>query len=237
MSFEQEWNNLKSGAGGTESTALRLNQATTPDTGPGGGSRTDGSGWLIVERDDLGHVGHAAYNLWRKLRKSADLDGGDGGKRSGATERAAVHLKAHSLLGAELARTAKFWTSQVNTVLQGCAHISNHLDFSKNYHGEEDRKIGAQILAKDGSELPPSQGELKSDTICGFPGNRRDSKATLFLNTGASMAREGEKGSKAKLADLTGYAARALAQKLYKCKGAEELPKGPVQIKRGEGSR
>ncbi|MBO8195247.1 hypothetical protein ITI46_26885, partial [Streptomyces oryzae] len=81
-----------------------------------------------------------------------------GGRGEGATERAATHLKSHSfLLGAELARTAKFWTSQVNTVLQGCAHISNHLDFSKDYHGEEDRKIGAQILGKDGRELPPSQ--------------------------------------------------------------------------------
>ncbi|MFE0876723.1 hypothetical protein ACFW4X_17960 [Streptomyces smyrnaeus] len=158
MSFEQEWNDLKSGSGGTESTAMRLNQATTPDTGPGGGSRLDGSGWLVVQRDDLGRVGHAAYNLWRKLRKSADLGGGEDGNGSGATGRAATQLKAHSfLLGEELARTAKFWTSQVNTVLQGCAHISNHLDFSKDHHGEEDRKIGAQILGKDGTELTPSQ--------------------------------------------------------------------------------
>ncbi|OEU97397.1 MULTISPECIES: hypothetical protein [Streptomyces] len=158
MSFEQEWSALKSGPDATDSTAMQLDQATSPDTGPGGGSRMDGSGWLLLERDDLGRVGHAAYTLWRKLRTSADLSGSTGGKGAGATERAASQLTAHSfLLGTELARTAKFWTSQVDTVLQGCAHISNHLDFSKEYQGEEDRKIGAQILGKDGRELPPSR--------------------------------------------------------------------------------
>ncbi|WP_431982802.1 hypothetical protein [Streptomyces qinglanensis] len=66
---------------------------------------------------------------------------------------------------------------------------------------------------------------------------KKESDVALFLNVGASMAREGEKGGRAKLADLTGYAARTLAQNVYKCKGADKLPEGPVHIKKGEGTR
>ncbi|MFE9389846.1 hypothetical protein [Streptomyces sp. NPDC006784] len=66
---------------------------------------------------------------------------------------------------------------------------------------------------------------------------RENSETSLFLNVGASMAREGEKDGRAKLADLTGYAARTLARKVYKCEGAEELPEGPVVITKGEGRR
>ncbi|WP_432107537.1 hypothetical protein [Streptomyces sp. AA1529] len=66
---------------------------------------------------------------------------------------------------------------------------------------------------------------------------RENSENSLFLNVGASMAREGERGGRAKLADLTGYAARTLARKVYKCEGADELPEGPVVIMKGEGRR
>ncbi|MGW5018108.1 MULTISPECIES: hypothetical protein [Streptomyces] len=149
MSFEQEWKELKQHAGSHDaSTRMRLNQTTTPDA--------DGTGWLVVKREDVGEVGHAAYKLWNKLRTSADIDGDKG--EQGATDSAAKQLKAHSfMLGDELDRAASYWRSQVKTVLQGCAHISNHLDFSKDYHHREDRKIGTQMAAKDGEPLTPSK--------------------------------------------------------------------------------
>lgn len=103
-------------------------------------------------------MGSAAYGLWNKLRTSADIDGADGSGSGGDTQRAATHMKGHSfLVGDELGNAAKLWKSQVKTALQGCAHISNHLDYSKDTHRAEDRKIGAQVLGDDGNPLPPSR--------------------------------------------------------------------------------
>ncbi len=59
----------------------------------------------------------------------------------------------------------------------------------------------------------------------------------MYLHVGATAARGGSSEDVSKLADLTGYAARTLAQNVYKCKGAEKLPEGPVHIKKGEGAR
>ncbi|MDF4251120.1 hypothetical protein [Streptomyces sp. WMMB303] len=61
--------------------------------------------------------------------------------------------------------------------------------------------------------------------------------ARMYLHVGATSARGGSREDVSKLAELTGYAARTLAQKVYKCKGAEELPEGPVVITEGEGRR
>lgn len=61
--------------------------------------------------------------------------------------------------------------------------------------------------------------------------------ATLYMKVGASLAGAGPGEGVSKLKRLAGYAARTLAQNVYKCKGADELPEGPVHIRRGEGSR
>ncbi|MGI5352875.1 hypothetical protein ACQEU8_32550 [Streptomyces sp. CA-250714] len=152
MSFENEWEQHKQNGG---SPGIQLNQATTPDLGPGGGRRMDGSGWLVVKDEELGKIGHAAFSLYQGLKKDADIE--NAGDKAAIT-RAAAHLSAHSfLLGKALGRTAEVWGSQLKTVLQGCAHISNHLDYSKSSQKVEDRKIGAQILGKDGTALPPSK--------------------------------------------------------------------------------
>ncbi|MBQ0866550.1 hypothetical protein KBZ21_06445 [Streptomyces sp. A73] len=98
---------------------------------------------------------------------------------------------------------------------------------------EQERKHVATMGPAYGS-YNESNGTISLDIVCPTRGNPESS---LFVNVGASMVREGEKESLAKLADLTGYAARTLAQDVYKCKGADELPEGPVSIRRGEGSR
>lgn len=59
--------------------------------------------------------------------------------------------------GGALKTTVDVWTSQLKTVLQACAHISDHLDFSKKLHAEDDAKIGAVLLSGDGSALPVSE--------------------------------------------------------------------------------
>ena len=145
MSFEHEWAQHKANAASSsDTTSTRLNQATTPDASP-----TGGTGWLVVKDDDLGKVGHAAFRLHGGLKKHADVEGtgttASDGRSSSA--RAATHLTSHSfLLGKALSRTAEIWNSQLKTVLQGCAHISNHLDYSKSSHRKEDEKIGGDLM-------------------------------------------------------------------------------------------
>ncbi|MBO8199618.1 hypothetical protein JW613_15125 [Streptomyces smyrnaeus] len=91
------------------------------------------------------------------------------------------------------------------------------------------------------AELGPARGtydEFNGTVHFGIPCPTAEGPDnTLFLNVGASKARDADAAGMTKLAELTGYAARTLAQNVYKCKGADELPEGPVHIKRGEGSR
>ncbi|MEU5161835.1 hypothetical protein AB0G74_19845 [Streptomyces sp. NPDC020875] len=106
----------------------------------------------MVRQDDLGAVGHEAFVLHGELKKKADIAGtGLDAGGSGSTMRAAAGLKSRNLgLGAELESTVGIWTSQVKHVLQACAHISNHLDFSKKLHARDDAKIATEIGGRTG---------------------------------------------------------------------------------------
>jgi hypothetical protein len=42
-------------------------------------------------------------------------------------------------------------------VLQACAHISNHLNYSQKRHAEDDAQISAVLRASDGSTVSVSQ--------------------------------------------------------------------------------
>ncbi|GAA0658688.1 hypothetical protein GCM10009535_42490 [Streptomyces thermocarboxydovorans] len=111
----------------------------------------------MVYQDDLGAVGHEAFVLHSELRKKSDIAGmGADDNGSGTTMQAASELKSRNLaLGSELESTVEIWTSQVKHVLQACAHISNHLDYSKKLHGQEDARIAAEISGRTGT-LPVS---------------------------------------------------------------------------------
>ncbi|WP_326591060.1 hypothetical protein [Streptomyces sp. NBC_01294] len=107
---------------------------------------------LVVTQDDLGAVGHEAYVLHGELRKRIDLAG------AGATSRAATECSGRDLgMGAELLTTLSTWEAQVKTVLQMCAHISNHLDYSKKSHAADDERIAADLRRRDGSAMPVSE--------------------------------------------------------------------------------
>jgi hypothetical protein len=127
---------------------MQLNQAP-----PGGSGDSD----LVVYQDDLGAVGHEAFILHGELKKKADIAGTGADKNgSGSTMQAAAALKSHNLgLGAELESTVEIWSSQVKHVLQACAHISNHLDYTKKMHAQEDAGIAAEIRGRTGT-LPVS---------------------------------------------------------------------------------
>ncbi|TQE37534.1 hypothetical protein Sipo8835_07575, partial [Streptomyces ipomoeae] len=67
-------------------------------------------------------------------------------------------LKSHNFqMGGALETTVEIWSSQVKSVLQACAHISNHLDFSKKLHANDDAKIATVIEADNGLTMPASR--------------------------------------------------------------------------------
>lgn len=148
-----EWEQLKADAADRHSTPMRLNQYPADRGGGGAG------GDLVVNQDDLGAVGHDAHTLFEDLQSGADIAGAGANKEGvGSTKQAAAALKSNGFAsGGALETTVDIWTSQLETVLQACAHISDHLDFSKKLHAEEDAKIGAVLLGADGSALSVSE--------------------------------------------------------------------------------
>ncbi|MEU8032613.1 hypothetical protein AB0C13_28920 [Streptomyces sp. NPDC049099] len=138
----EEWERAKA-ATAQGGARMQLNQA-----GLGGSDDAD----LVVHEDDLGAVGHEAFVLHGELSKKADIAAaGSGRHASGSTMQAAAELKSSHLgLGSELETTVEIWTSQVKHVLQACAHISNHLDYSKKLHARDDARIAADISGRNG---------------------------------------------------------------------------------------
>ncbi|MFE6909379.1 hypothetical protein [Streptomyces erythrochromogenes] len=130
MTFDEEWAAAKQSAGSA------------------GGSSYD----LVVTQDDLGAVGHEAFVIHGDLRKKTDVAG------AGATARAAAECSTRNLaMGPELSATLSTWDSQVKTVLQMYAHISNHLDYSKKAHANDDEAIAASMRHRDGSAMSVSE--------------------------------------------------------------------------------
>ncbi|WP_329290112.1 hypothetical protein [Streptomyces sp. NBC_01455] len=141
-----EWEKLKADAARRSTTHMRLNQLPVD---PGGGGGAD----LVVNQDDLGAVGHEAFILYGELHKKTDIAGAGADKGgAGSTMQSAAALKSHGFeMGGALEQTVSVWTSQAKSVLQACAHISNHLDFSKKLHAEQDAEIAAVLQGRDGS--------------------------------------------------------------------------------------
>ncbi|MFE1950387.1 hypothetical protein ACFW9D_07965 [Streptomyces sp. NPDC059524] len=145
-----EWEQLKQQASERSSTQMQLNQLAES----GGGGRN-----LMVYDDDLGEVGHEAHGLHGDLRKQADVDGMGADKQgNGPSGQAAAELKGQNFtMGGALAETVRTWSSQVDSLLQACAHISNHLNYSKKAHAQDDATIAASVRNSDGSTMSVSE--------------------------------------------------------------------------------
>jgi hypothetical protein len=77
---------------------------------------------------------------------------------NGSTTRAAAELKTQSFaMGPALSQTVTTWTGQVHSLLQACAHISNHLDYTRKTHAHDDALIAASARDVGGSALSVSQ--------------------------------------------------------------------------------
>ncbi|MFF8281994.1 hypothetical protein ACF1DY_12135 [Streptomyces albus] len=155
MTFDEEWARLKSDAQHNAPPGMQLAGYNTENRQSPDGAYTPD---LTVHQDDLGAVGHDAFVLHRKLQKSADIDGAglDGSGRS-TTDRAARELDEHNFAtGKALSTALKTWDSQRKTLQQGCARISNHLDYTTTTHTKEDEDIAATLKGRDGKPVSTS---------------------------------------------------------------------------------
>ncbi|MFE6493590.1 hypothetical protein [Streptomyces sp. NPDC057748] len=132
MSFEEEWAGLKADA------AARMQLNSVPTEGPGAGP-SDGD--LVIHDDELGKIGHFAYQLHNNLKA-------DGKHARTTSEAAGTSLSSDGFeMGKALTAASKAWDKQVGTLVDSCAHISNHLDYSKASKKKDDDWVAAQVSA------------------------------------------------------------------------------------------
>ncbi|MGW6723832.1 hypothetical protein [Streptomyces sp. NPDC054995] len=150
MSFEQEWGELKAAA------ATRLNQVG--GTGGTGGSGPKGAADYEVPDDQLGDIGHAAFNLFNGFEPT-------GKHAKAASETAGTSLKGDGFdSGAAFTEVIGTWEKQVKTLLQACAHISNHLNYTKKSSKADDELIEAQLRIA-GPPVPGADGAVPASQI------------------------------------------------------------------------
>ncbi|WP_327414140.1 hypothetical protein [Streptomyces sp. NBC_01233] len=142
MSFSEEWQQHKSEA------LMRLNSAPAYDPG-GTGEYGGGPGTAdyIVHADDLGRIGHDAYQLFN------GMDGAGKHAKAGS-EAAATGLKGSGFdMGGALAELNGVWDTQVTTLKQACAHISNHLEYSASSNQATDQWIETGLKSLSASRI------------------------------------------------------------------------------------
>ncbi|GGY72233.1 hypothetical protein GCM10010300_14420 [Streptomyces olivaceoviridis] len=129
----EEWDQLKAQAADRHSTRMQLNQY--PADQGGGGTRGD----LVVGHRDLEEVGKAAHELFDHFTTYS-------GHARVASEAAAGGLKGQGFaLGGALEHVTQRWSEQTKTLLDACAHISNHLRYTKNQHDADDSYIAGSV--------------------------------------------------------------------------------------------
>ncbi|MFI6346404.1 hypothetical protein [Streptomyces sp. NPDC050560] len=127
-----EWEQLKAEAARKQEARTRLDSVP-----PGGGN--PGVGDLQANQQDLAAIGDKAFKLWQRL-------GTDGGHAEASVEKAAGDLTGQSfLLGGALSTTQKQWRRQLQSLLDACAQISNHLDYTQKAHQGDEFYIAGQL--------------------------------------------------------------------------------------------
>lgn len=134
-----EWEQLKAEAAERQSTRMQLNQLP-PDGGSGsGGNSKTSHGDLTVGQDDLAAIGDRAFALFDKLNSQGKV-------ADASTGSAATDLKTQGFaLGGALERVDQQWEKQLRSLIDACAHISNHMEFSGKVHQGDEYHIVGQV--------------------------------------------------------------------------------------------
>nr|WP_202530056.1 MULTISPECIES: hypothetical protein [unclassified Streptomyces] len=107
----------------------------------GSGSSGPSNPDLAVNQDNLGAIGHDAYELHTRLSK-------DGDHARPSTFDAAVALtNGNFSSGSALLKVHDRWKTHMKTLLDACAQISNHLDYTKAAHAKDDVQIGGDLIS------------------------------------------------------------------------------------------
>ncbi|MFI2206874.1 hypothetical protein ACH47Z_40425 [Streptomyces sp. NPDC020192] len=140
-----EWEQLKADAQSRQqggATHMRLNQL--PD-GPGGGSAAlpSQTGDLKVTQHDLAKIGSEAHTLYNHLWDKARLS-------NTSVDSAASDLTTQGFaLGAGLQHVSNQWDTQLNSLMDACAQISNHMQVTKKIHAGDDAYFQRQMSSID----------------------------------------------------------------------------------------
>ncbi|MCQ0001432.1 hypothetical protein [Streptomyces sudanensis] len=142
-----EWERLKREAADRQPTAMRLNQVA-----PDGGGSPSPQGDLKVNQQGLAAVGDSAFKLFDRLGK-------DGRDAWSASQSAARDLTTQGFaLGGALDHVQERWEKQLKTLLDACAHISNHMDYTKNAHAGDEYHIATTVSSIATLEAGFSEG-------------------------------------------------------------------------------
>lgn len=158
-----EWEQLKASAAGNGQTQMQLNGIPEEDR-PNAGSPT---GDLAVDQKDLAAIGDEAFKLYNRLWEEARVTN---------TDTAATDLNTQGFaLGGALSHVSLRWDRQLGSVMDACALISNHMDFTKKAHEGDEIFIERHVSSIstldagfDESWAPPGEkndvyGEPKKD--------------------------------------------------------------------------
>ncbi|WP_329208268.1 hypothetical protein OG257_15640 [Streptomyces sp. NBC_00683] len=125
-----EWEQLKTAAQG-RATHTQLNQASQQ----GGGEQGD----LTVDQQDLAAIGDSAFKLFEDL-------GRYGRDAWSSSQTAAKDLTTQEFeVGGGLDVVQKKWEKQLQSLVDACAHISNHMDFTKKAHRGDEYHIASTV--------------------------------------------------------------------------------------------
>ncbi|KJK37877.1 hypothetical protein UK15_20520 [Streptomyces variegatus] len=128
-----EWEQLKAEAASKQSAHMQLNHVPAD---PNGGMGTkDAWGDLIVSQKDLSAIGKAAHDLFEDFGRYSDH------ARVSSLAAAGMLQSEGFALGGALSHVAERWVDQVQSLMDACAHISNHLRYTKNQHAADETYI------------------------------------------------------------------------------------------------
>ena len=100
---------------------------------------------LAVMRAELARQQKINAALMRRVERDMDVQGDAFSLFQAAT---VLEKKVHertAALGAALDHVTERWSKQSKTLLDACAHISNHLRFTKNQHVADDSYISGTV--------------------------------------------------------------------------------------------
>jgi hypothetical protein len=138
----EEWDQLK-GEALQRQQGMQLNQYPA-DAGPAGAPPLPSeTGDLRVTQQDLAKIGSHAHTLHNQLWDRARLDNTSVGKAAGDLSTQGFAL------GSGLQEVYNQWSKQLDSVLDACAQISNHMQVTKKIHAGDEAYIHRQMSSID----------------------------------------------------------------------------------------